>query len=175
MDEQTLARLRARYADAKPGEVFDPRYAAVARTQFREGGRRRWPFEGPASLLMAPLDETAQAKPDLGALDIALFLESDRMGYLLDVVTPQLVDSQRDVVKNERRQRYENAPYGMAFIRIYERLYPKGHPYSWPGIGYMEETWTARYFRDSRLLSIGGGADEVMLRIIAQLEGIGSA
>jgi citronellyl-CoA dehydrogenase len=42
------------------------------------------------------------------------------------------------------------------------------------GIGYMEETWTARYFRDSRLLSIGGGADEVMLRIIAQLEGIGN-
>jgi citronellyl-CoA dehydrogenase len=41
------------------------------------------------------------------------------------------------------------------------------------GIGYMEETWTARYFRDSRLLSIGGGADEVMLRIIAQLEGLG--
>ncbi|WP_208027937.1 acyl-CoA dehydrogenase family protein [Rhabdothermincola sediminis] len=43
------------------------------------------------------------------------------------------------------------------------------------GIGYMEETWTARYFRDSRLLSIGGGADEVMLRILAQLEGIGRA
>jgi citronellyl-CoA dehydrogenase len=42
------------------------------------------------------------------------------------------------------------------------------------GIGYMEETWTARYFRDSRLLSIGGGADEVMLRIIAQLEGLGT-
>jgi citronellyl-CoA dehydrogenase len=42
------------------------------------------------------------------------------------------------------------------------------------GLGYMEETWTARYFRDSRLLSIGGGADEVMLRILAQLEGIGS-
>ncbi len=43
------------------------------------------------------------------------------------------------------------------------------------GIGYMEETWTARYYRDARLLSIGGGADEVMLRIIAQLEGIGKA
>jgi citronellyl-CoA dehydrogenase len=42
------------------------------------------------------------------------------------------------------------------------------------GIGYMEETWTARYFRDSRLLSIGGGADEVMLRVLAQLEGIGA-
>jgi citronellyl-CoA dehydrogenase len=40
------------------------------------------------------------------------------------------------------------------------------------GMGYMEETWTARYFRDSRLLSIGGGADEVMLRVLAQLEGI---
>ena len=79
------------------------------------------------------------------ALDIALFLESDRMGYLLDVVTPQLVDSQRDVVKNERRQRYENAPYGMAFIRIYERLYPKGHPYSWPGIGYMEDLSAATH------------------------------
>jgi zinc protease len=79
------------------------------------------------------------------ALDIALFLESDRMGYLLDVVTPQVVDSQRDVVKNERRQRFENAPYGMAFIRIYERLYPKGHPYSWPGIGYMEDLSAATH------------------------------
>jgi zinc protease len=79
------------------------------------------------------------------ALDMALFLESDRMGYLLDVVTPQLVDSQRDVVKNERRQRYENAPYGMAFIRIVERLYPKGHPYSWPGIGYMEDLSAATH------------------------------
>ena len=79
------------------------------------------------------------------ALDLALFLESDRMGYLLDVVTPQLVDSQRDVVKNERRQRYENAPYGMAFIRIVERLYPKGHPYSWPVIGYMEDLSAATH------------------------------
>jgi zinc protease len=79
------------------------------------------------------------------ALDMALFLESDRMGYLLDVVTPQLVDSQRDVVKNERRQRYENAPYGMAIIRIFERLYPKGHPYSWPGIGYMEDLSAATH------------------------------
>src|SRR5690606_30813212 len=48
------------------------------------------------------------------ALDLALYLESDRMGYLLDVVTPQIVDSQRDIVKNERRERYENAPYGKA-------------------------------------------------------------
>ena len=71
------------------------------------------------------------------ALDLALFLESDRMGYLLDVVTPKLVDGQRDVVKNERRQSYENAPYGMANIRIVELLYPKDHPYT----GRSSATW----------------------------------
>ena len=48
------------------------------------------------------------------ALELALFLESDRMGYLLDTMTPKTVDGQRDVVKNERRQSYENRPYGMA-------------------------------------------------------------
>jgi zinc protease len=77
------------------------------------------------------------------ALDLALFLESDRMGYLLDVVTPKLVDGQRDVVKNERRQSYENAPYGMANIRITELIYPRDHPYRWPVIGYMEDLTAA--------------------------------
>jgi zinc protease len=77
------------------------------------------------------------------ALDLALFLESDRMGYLLDVVTPQLVDGQRDVVKNERRQSYENAPYGLANLRITELMYPEGHPYRWPVIGYMEDLTAA--------------------------------
>lgn len=72
MDQENLARLRARYADAKPGEVFDPHFAAIAQAQFAEGGRRRWPFEGPATLVSAPLDETAADKPDLGGLDIAL-------------------------------------------------------------------------------------------------------
>src|SRR5688572_15087541 len=66
------------------------------------------------------------------SLDLALFLESDRMGFLLDVVTPQLVDGQRDVVKNERRQSYVNAPYGMSQVRLGELLYPKTHPYHWP-------------------------------------------
>ena len=79
------------------------------------------------------------------ALDLALFLESDRMGYLLDVVTPQMVDSQRDVVKNERRQSYENAPYGQAFLRMTELLYPKDHPYHWPVIGYMEDLSAATH------------------------------
>jgi zinc protease len=79
------------------------------------------------------------------ALDLALFLESDRMGYLLDVVTPKLVDGQRDVVKNERRQSYENAPYGMANIRMTELMYPKEHPYHWPVIGYMEDLTAATH------------------------------
>src|ERR687886_902195 len=56
------------------------------------------------------------------ALELALFLESDRMGYLLDSMTPQTVDAQRDVVKNERRQSYENCPYGMADIVLTEML-----------------------------------------------------
>ena len=77
------------------------------------------------------------------ALDLALFLESDRLGYLLDVVTPAMVDGQRDVVKNERRQSVENAPYGMARVRIPELLYPKNHPYHWPVIGYMEDLTAA--------------------------------
>jgi zinc protease len=77
------------------------------------------------------------------ALDLGLFLESDRMGYLLDIVTPQLVNGQRDVVKNERRQGVENAPYGMADVKLDELLYPKGHPYSWPTIGYMEDLTAA--------------------------------
>jgi len=77
------------------------------------------------------------------ALDLALFLESDRMGYLLDVVSETMVNGQRDVVKNERRQSYENAPYGMADPKIYELMYPKNHPYHWPVIGYMEDLTAA--------------------------------
>src|SRR5438874_4589642 len=79
------------------------------------------------------------------ALDLALFFESDRMGYLLDAMNPKTVDAQRDVVKNERRQSYENAPYGMASIEIAQMLYPQGHPYRWPTIGYMEDLTAASY------------------------------
>src|SRR5438094_3279557 len=79
------------------------------------------------------------------SLELALFLESDRMGYLLDTMTPKTVDAQRDVVKNERRQSYENRPYGMAEITLGEMLYPPGHPYHWPVIGYMEDLTAASY------------------------------
>src|SRR4029077_17678591 len=79
------------------------------------------------------------------SLELALFLESDRMGYLLDAMTPKAVDAQRDVVKNERRQSYENRPYGMSEIVMGEMLYPQGHPYRWPVIGYMEDLTAASY------------------------------
>ena len=79
------------------------------------------------------------------ALELALFLESDRMAYLLDAMSPKTVDAQRDVVKNERRQAIENAPYGMASIEIAELVYPKGHPYRWPTIGHMEDLTAASY------------------------------
>jgi zinc protease len=79
------------------------------------------------------------------AIELALFLESDRMGYLLDSMTPKTVDAQRDVVKNERRQSYENRPYGQAEIELYEQLFPTGHPYHWPVIGYMPDLTAASY------------------------------
>jgi zinc protease len=80
------------------------------------------------------------------ALELALFLESDRMGYLLDTMTPQTVDAQRDVVKNERRQSVENRPYGEAEdVILGEMLFPEGHPYHWPVIGYMPDLTAASY------------------------------
>jgi zinc protease len=80
------------------------------------------------------------------ALELALFLESDRMGFLLDTMTPEVVDAQRDVVKNERRENVENEPYGQAeSVVLTEMLYPEGHPYHWPVIGYMPDLTAASY------------------------------
>ncbi|RPI26800.1 MAG: insulinase family protein [Acidobacteria bacterium] len=79
------------------------------------------------------------------ALELPLFLESDRMGYLLKAMSPATVNGQRDVVKNERRQSYENRPYGMASIVLSENLYPANHPYHWPTIGSMEDLSAASY------------------------------
>ena len=79
------------------------------------------------------------------ALELALFLESDRMGYLLETMTPQVVDAQRDVVKNERRQSVENRPYGVADEVLGAMLYAEGHPYHWPVIGYMTDLTAASY------------------------------
>ena len=81
------------------------------------------------------------------ALDLALFLESDRMGFLLDDKAPDKINGQRDVVKNEKRQSVDNQPYGQAFIELPAMLYPASHPYSWSTIGSMEDL-TAASFED---------------------------
>ena len=77
------------------------------------------------------------------ALPLALWLEADRMGWLLPTMDQEKLDLQRNVVKNERRQSYDNRPYGTAEETILATLYPAGHPYSWPTIGSMEDLTAA--------------------------------
>lgn len=113
------------------------------------------------------------------ALELALFLESDRMGYLLNAMTPEKVDGQRNVVKNERRQSYENRPYGMASLVIDENLYPPDHPYHWPLIGSMADLSAASfqdvvdffkkfYSPNNASLSIGGDIDPSATRALVE-------
>ena len=73
------------------------------------------------------------------AIDRALWMESDRMGYLLPALTPERFETQRDVVLNERRQNYENRPYGMAIMALSAALYSPDHPYSWTTIGSADD------------------------------------
>lgn len=77
------------------------------------------------------------------ALALALWLDADRMGYLLPTMDNAKLDLQRDVVKNERRQSYDNVPYGRSDEVILAALYPKDHPYSWPVIGSMADLSSA--------------------------------
>jgi predicted Zn-dependent peptidase len=72
-------------------------------------------------------------------LETALFMEAGRMANLLEAMTQTKLDNQRDVVKNEKRQRIDNQPYGQSFYKINEAMYPEGHPYRWPVIGSMED------------------------------------
>ncbi len=103
-------------------------------------------------------------------LEPVLWLESDRMGYLLSAITQERLDIQRDVVKNERRQNYENQPYGMANVKIMEALYPPGVPYHWMTIGSQEDLSAASledvknffkqfYGPNNASLCIGGDID----------------
>jgi zinc protease len=73
------------------------------------------------------------------ALEMALWMESDRMGYLENTVTKSALVNQQNVVQNEKRQSVDNAPYGFNSGLIYKNLYPKGHPYSWTVIGEMQD------------------------------------
>lgn len=72
-------------------------------------------------------------------LELILWLESDRMGFLLEALDQERLDLQRDVVKNERRQSYENRPYGKASLAMDAAAFPSPHPYSWPVIGSQED------------------------------------
>ncbi|AGZ45616.1 M16 family metallopeptidase [Actinoplanes friuliensis] len=72
-------------------------------------------------------------------LELGLWLEADRMGGLVPALTQETLDNQREVVKNERRQRYDNVPYGDAWLRLLPLLYPPGHPYHHATIGSMED------------------------------------
>jgi predicted Zn-dependent peptidase len=103
-------------------------------------------------------------------LELALWLEADRMGSLLVALDEEALQNQRDVVKNERRQRYDNVPYGTAFERLIALAYPTGHPYHHTPIGSMadldaatltdaREFFRANYAPNNAVLAVVGDID----------------
>ncbi|MFF5175068.1 M16 family metallopeptidase [Micromonospora sp. NPDC000089] len=112
-------------------------------------------------------------------LELALWLEADRMGGLVPALTQETLDNQRDVVKNERRQRYENVPYGDAWLRLLPMLYPPGHPYHHATIGSMADLNAAdlatfqgfhrRYYApNNAVLTVAGDASAAEVFALAQ-------
>jgi zinc protease len=104
------------------------------------------------------------------SLELGLWLESDRMGFLLPGMTPEKLETQRQVVMNERRQRVDNQPYGRAAERLWTLLFPPQHPYSWPVIGTMEdiaaatlddvrEFFSTYYVPENAVLTLAGDFD----------------
>jgi zinc protease len=105
-----------------------------------------------------------------GGLELALWMESDRMGHLLPALTDEKFRNQVDVVLNERRQNYENRPYGMAIMAIVEALFPADHPYHWLTIGSPDDlraaslddvsAFFARYYHPANAsLALAGDID----------------
>lgn len=115
-----------------PGEYFS--YAERAGANLREGG-----INGTTSFDRTNYFVTAPA----GSLEYLLWLESDRLATLMEAFSKEKLDEQRDVVRNERRQSYENTPYGRAFKMMFEGVFPAGHPYSWMVIGSHEDLQAA--------------------------------
>jgi zinc protease len=108
-------------------------------------------------------------------LELALWLESDRMGFMIDALTQEKLDVQREVVKNERRQSYENQPYGPSTLALYDALFPEGHPYHGAVIGSMDDLSRAtlqdvqeffkRYYAPrNATLVLAGNFDEAVAR-----------
>jgi zinc protease len=112
-------------------------------------------------------------------LELALWLEADRMGGLVPALVQETLDNQRDVVKNERRQRYDNLPYGDAWLRLLPLLYPPGHPYHHATIGSMTDLNAARlatfrafhaayYGPDNAVLTVVGDVSPVEVSALAE-------
>jgi zinc protease len=112
-------------------------------------------------------------------LELVLWIESDRMGYLLDVLDQGLLDVQRDVVKNERRQSFDNAPYGPSYLALQEALFPAGHPYNGAVIGSMADLSAATlddvksFFKDyyapsNATLAIAGDFEPATVKAMIQ-------
>jgi predicted Zn-dependent peptidase len=122
----------------------------------------------------------------VGALELALWLEADRHGHLLPAVTQENLDNQRDVVKEEKRQRYDNQPYGNALVDVYAATFPEGHPYHHPTIGSMADLDAAgledvhafyqrHYAPDNTVLTLVGdvGADAALELVERYFGGLG--
>lgn len=103
-------------------------------------------------------------------LEKALWLEADRMGFLVNAITEEKFENQRATVINERQQRYDNRPYGLVWEKMGEALYPQSHPYSWQTIGYIDDLnrakiddikafFTRWYGPNNAVLTIGGDFD----------------
>src|SRR5262249_26521638 len=112
-------------------------------------------------------------------LEVALWLEADRMGFLLPALTQETLTNQIDVVKNERRQNYDNRPYGQNDLAIVAALYPHGHTYSWLPIGSHEDLTNASlddvksffsrwYGPNNATLAIGGDVKTAEVRKLVE-------
>ncbi len=104
-----------------------------------------------------------------GAMDLALWMEADRHGRLLDAVNQENLDNQRDVVKEEKRQRYDNMPYGNALIDIYAAIFPKGHPYHHATIGSMADLDAASVPDVHDFFRSHYGPDNTVLTLVGDL------
>ena len=113
------------------------------------------------------------------SLPLMLWLEADRMGWFLSTMTAEKVDAQREVVKNERRQSYENQPYGLARETLTRTLYPAGHPYSWSVVGSMTDLSAAslddtkdffrRYYApNNAVLTVAGDVNATEVRQLVE-------
>ena len=113
------------------------------------------------------------------SLPLMLWLEADRMGWFLSTMSAEKVDAQREVVKNERRQSYENQPYGLARETLARSLYPAGHPYSWSVIGSMTDLSAAsledtkdffrRYYApNNAVLTVAGDVNATEVRQLVE-------